>query len=144
MQHSVNQLILAQGEATQDGHRPADAETEANKQRRKVQNRKNQRAHREYVPRYHSPCCAQKSLQDCGSRIKTRGLRDRAHSRSDAGASTRPTIVPPKKARWHQRAQQPRTSPLSHHPRTQKYYLPQPSVPSSSELHHPSPTFTHP
>ncbi|OQE12803.1 hypothetical protein PENFLA_c062G08080 [Penicillium flavigenum] len=46
MEHTVNQLSWPQGEAKQAGDRPADAETEANKQRRKAQNRKNQRARR--------------------------------------------------------------------------------------------------
>ncbi|KAH7112512.1 hypothetical protein B0J11DRAFT_186065 [Dendryphion nanum] len=46
MKHAVIQLSWPQGEAKQNSDRPADAEKEANKQRRKVQNRKNQRAHR--------------------------------------------------------------------------------------------------
>ncbi|KAH7349151.1 hypothetical protein BKA66DRAFT_563481 [Pyrenochaeta sp. MPI-SDFR-AT-0127] len=54
MEHSVTLLstALAKGEAERVGHHPnlidsmAEAEAEANKQRRKVQNRKNQRAHR--------------------------------------------------------------------------------------------------
>ncbi|KAJ5808441.1 hypothetical protein N7474_009710 [Penicillium riverlandense] len=46
MGHTVTQLPWPQAEAKQAGDRPADVEAEANKQRRKVQNRKNQRAHR--------------------------------------------------------------------------------------------------
>ncbi|CCF37319.1 hypothetical protein CH063_01675 [Colletotrichum higginsianum] len=54
MEHSVTLLSssLGQGEANRVGHQPyhvdadADAEVKANKQRRKLQNRKNQRAHR--------------------------------------------------------------------------------------------------
>ncbi|KAL5592465.1 hypothetical protein FOBRF1_013491 [Fusarium oxysporum] len=47
MEHTVTQLSWPQGETKQDDNRPADDETEANKQRRKAQNRKNQRAHRQ-------------------------------------------------------------------------------------------------
>ncbi|KAL3475727.1 hypothetical protein BJX99DRAFT_229199 [Aspergillus californicus] len=46
MEHTVTQPSYPQREAKQAGDRPADAETEANKQRRKAQNRKNQRARR--------------------------------------------------------------------------------------------------
>ncbi|KAH7000767.1 hypothetical protein EDB80DRAFT_724439 [Ilyonectria destructans] len=50
MGHSGIRLSWAQDEAKQAGHRPTDAsantEAETNKQRRKLQNRKNQRAHR--------------------------------------------------------------------------------------------------
>ncbi|KAL6230463.1 hypothetical protein BDW75DRAFT_222686, partial [Aspergillus navahoensis] len=46
MEHTATQLSYPQGEAKQVGDRPADTETEANKQRRKAQNRKNQRARR--------------------------------------------------------------------------------------------------
>jgi hypothetical protein len=49
MEYTVIQLPWPQGEANQTGDRPADAEAEANRQRRKVQNRKNQRAHRKSV-----------------------------------------------------------------------------------------------
>ncbi|KAL4862458.1 hypothetical protein BDV12DRAFT_203044 [Aspergillus spectabilis] len=46
MEHTVTQLSCPQGKAKQAGDHPADAQTEANKQRRKAQNRKNQRARR--------------------------------------------------------------------------------------------------
>lgn len=60
MEHSVTPLssALGEGEANKVGGHPThvDADTEANKQRRKVQNRKNQRAHRESFPQCLSPC----------------------------------------------------------------------------------------
>lgn len=64
MRHSVNPLSSApsEGKANSVGDHPnhvdAEIETEAkaNKQRRKVQNRKNQRAHREFSPQCLIPC----------------------------------------------------------------------------------------
>jgi hypothetical protein len=91
MGHAVTQISWLQGGAKQAGDRPADAEAEANKQRRKAQNRKNQRAHRESIPRYNSPYCAknpfrataqEQSLGDCsvvtpipGQSLAPRGAR---------------------------------------------------------------------
>jgi len=50
MESDGTQLSWPQSEATQAlDDRDAEAEAEANKQRRKIQNRKNQRAHRKYV-----------------------------------------------------------------------------------------------
>lgn len=145
MEYTVAQFSWPQGEAKQADDRPAEVETEINKQRRKVQNRKNQRAHRKSTPRYYNPCYTQKPLQDYGSRAETRGLfRSRAHSRSGAGASTSSTTVPVKKSRWHQSAQQPRLSPLNRLTRTQAYHPPQPNVPSSAQDHYPLPTSTQP
>ncbi|OQD89318.1 hypothetical protein PENSOL_c064G03543 [Penicillium solitum] len=46
MEYTVAQFSWPQWEAKQADDRPAEVETEINKQRRKVQNRKNQRAHR--------------------------------------------------------------------------------------------------
>lgn len=42
--------ILGEGEAVRVRHYPLEDDAEAIKQRRKIQNRKNQRAHREYFP----------------------------------------------------------------------------------------------
>jgi hypothetical protein len=58
MEHSVTLLssTLSEGEENRVGVHPhhtdaeAEAETTAKKQRRKIQNRKNQRAHRESFP----------------------------------------------------------------------------------------------
>lgn len=101
MEYGGTQLSWPQSEARQAvDDRDAEVEAEANKQRRKVQNRKNQRAHRKYAPRYYNPFYTQKTLQDYGSRAETRGMfRSRAHSGSGAGASTSLTIFPPKKSR---------------------------------------------
>ncbi|KAF7586730.1 hypothetical protein BBP40_008390, partial [Aspergillus hancockii] len=46
MGHTVTQLSWPQSEAKEAGDRPADADADANKQHRKIQNRKNQRARR--------------------------------------------------------------------------------------------------
>ncbi|CEL03598.1 hypothetical protein ASPCAL04750 [Aspergillus calidoustus] len=46
MEYSGDQLSWPRGEAKQTDDHPADAAAEASRQRRKVQNRKNQRAHR--------------------------------------------------------------------------------------------------
>jgi hypothetical protein len=48
MEHFVTLLSLAEGEANTAEYQATNIEAEANKQRRKVQNRKNQRSHREF------------------------------------------------------------------------------------------------
>jgi hypothetical protein len=55
MGQGLIQLPWRKGEAKQVGYLSDDVEAKADKQRRKIQNRKNQRAHRESVLRYHSP-----------------------------------------------------------------------------------------
>jgi hypothetical protein len=56
MEYAGTQLSWPQSEARQAvDDRDAEAEAEANKQRRKVQNRKNQRAHRKYAACYYNP-----------------------------------------------------------------------------------------
>jgi hypothetical protein len=52
MEYAGTQLSWARGEARQAVN---DRDVEGNKQRRKVQNRKNQRAHRKYAPRHYNP-----------------------------------------------------------------------------------------
>jgi hypothetical protein len=101
MEYAGTQLFWPQSQARQAADdRDAEAEAKAKQQRRKVQNRKNQRAHRKYAPRSYKPFYTQKPLQDYGSRVETRGMfRSRTHSRSGAGASTSSTIFPPKKFR---------------------------------------------
>ncbi|KAJ5911125.1 uncharacterized protein N7473_000428 [Penicillium subrubescens] len=108
MDYAGSQLNWPQSEARQpiDDY-DAEAEAEANKQRRKVQNRKNRRAHQTLI----------------GLRLKpeTRAIvRSGAHSRLGAGASTSSTIFPPKKSREHLQS-------------TQAYHPPQSSVKSSYE-----------
>ena len=103
MEYVGTQLSWSQREARQavdDCDAKAEAVAEASKQRRKVQNRKNQRAHRKYAPRYYNPFYTQKPLQDYDSSAEARGIfRSHAHSRSGAGASTSPTVLPLKKIR---------------------------------------------
>jgi hypothetical protein len=68
MDYAGSQLNWSQSEARQpiDDY-DAEAEAEANKQRRKVQNRKNRRAHRQYAPCYYDMSYTQKPLSDYGS-----------------------------------------------------------------------------
>jgi hypothetical protein len=63
-----NSALFPQDEGKQAGDGPADAETETNKQRRKAQNRKNQRARRESASRYRSPVMC--SENPTGLRLK--------------------------------------------------------------------------
>jgi hypothetical protein len=77
MEHSVGPTFPARAdsEAGRMGNPPdhvrADADAEAtNKQRRKVQNRKNQRARRQYFPQYLIPY-----LTDTSSRTEDEGAR---------------------------------------------------------------------
>jgi hypothetical protein len=111
MNYAGTQLTWPQSEAGQaiDDYDAAEAEAEANKHRRKFQNRKNQRAHRQYSLRDYDPSCTQKPLQDYGSKPETRAIvRSDACSGTGAGSSTSSTIFPPKKSREHlQSAQQP-------------------------------------
>ncbi|KAL2800566.1 hypothetical protein BJX66DRAFT_332131 [Aspergillus keveii] len=83
MEHRVTQLSCPQDEAKQAGDGPADAETEANKQRRKAQNRKNQRARRESASRYRSPVLC--SGNPTGLRLKDKD--------TGAGQGSRPYHV---------------------------------------------------
>jgi hypothetical protein len=101
MEDAVTQLSWPQSQARQAADdRDAEAKAKAKQQRRKVQNRKNQRAHRTYAPRSYNPFYTENPLQDYGSRAETRGMfRIRVHSRSGAGASTSPTIFRPKRFR---------------------------------------------
>lgn len=60
MEHSVTlrSSALGEGEANEVGDPPNQVDAEAKKQRRKVQNRKNQRAHRESFPQCLTRCSA--------------------------------------------------------------------------------------
>ncbi|KAL3485818.1 hypothetical protein BJX62DRAFT_247236 [Aspergillus germanicus] len=108
MEHTVTQLSCPQGEAKQAGDGPADAETEANRQRRKGPEPEEPKS---------APCGAGQ-----GSRLY-QVRRWRLNELDD---------YPPQR----QRAQQPRIlSPLDHVARTQAYRPLQSSVPSSSEIH---------
>lgn len=76
MEYSRTQLSWLQSEARQAVD---DRDAEANKQRRKVQNRKNQRAHRKYAPRYYNPFYTQKP--PTGLRLKGRDSKNVQESR---------------------------------------------------------------
>ncbi|KAJ5974553.1 hypothetical protein N7481_011763 [Penicillium waksmanii] len=123
MEHSFTLLpsALGEGEANKVGDHPnhvdaeaeAEAETTAKNQRRKVQNRKNQRAHRECVPSMPHLLPRSRALKDCGLESTTQVLfRHRARSKSGAGAWTNSMFVPPTTPRQHRNAQPPRPFPL--------------------------------
>ena len=79
-----------------------EAKTKADKQHRKVQNRKNQRAHRESFPQCLHPLLNLCALKDWDLESKTQGLfKLRARSWSGAGVSTKLMIVPPKMPRQY-------------------------------------------
>jgi hypothetical protein len=143
MEYVGTQLSWSQSEARQAvDDRDAKAEAEASKQRRKVQNRKNQRARREsaLAPITHS--ILRSPLQAYGSRAKTQAIfRSRAHSESSAGASTSPTTFPLKKCRQHQSAQQSLPHPMDRLTRTQAYW---PNVQLCFVNHYPRPPTSSP
>lgn len=137
MEHSVTPIssVLGVAEATraQSNHVDVEAEAKANKQRRKVQNRKNQRAHRESSPKCLT-LVSSLALKDCGSKSKTRGhFRRRPHSRSGAGALTNMSITHPRAPRQNRKAQPLCTSPVNHLLLTSVHPCSHAKAPPSSE-----------